>query len=84
MVKPIKADCAAAKYVDDTMVLRRLGEEAAAAHGITREQIKRDHLNPDEIAVEKLAQGPYQQWIHFKDGSDAAQVRGSKRWEVWR
>lgn len=79
-------DSMAARYVDDVQVLQRLGAEAAGAHGITREQIRADHLSDERITTEvnTHGHGPYSKWIHFPDGSDAGQVRGSKRWEVWR
>lgn len=72
----------AMKFVDDTAVFRRLGDEAAG-YGITadtiREQIK-------GLAAEPLNGNPaarYQKFVTFRDGSCAAQVRGSRRWEVW-
>lgn len=81
MVK-IKADTKAAKFVDDTAVFRRLGEDAAQ-YGITadtiREQIK-------GLAAEPLngnAASRYSKFVTFRDESCVAQVVGSRRWEVW-
>jgi len=72
----------AMKFVDDTAVFRRLGDEATA-YGITsdtiREQIK-------GLVAEPLNGNPHsrhQKFVTFPDGSCIAQVRGSRRWEVW-
>lgn len=71
----------AERYVDDVQILQRLGD-AAAQHGITRESIR--ELLVDVSAPEPLQHGPYSKFIVFPDRSIAAQVRGSKRWEVDR
>lgn len=68
-------------YVDDVQILQRLGD-AAAQHGITRESIKAQLT--DVSAPETLHGGPYQKFIVFPDKSIAAQVRGTRRWEVDR
>ncbi len=79
-------DSMAAKYVDDVQVLQRLGEEQSRMIGITRAGIRTTHLSDERITTEdnSAGNGPFSKWIHFPDGSDAGQVRGSRRWEVWR
>lgn len=75
-------DTQAMKFVDDTAVYRRLGDEAAD-YGITADTIK------DQIAGLKAESLPhnkdsrYAKFVMFYDGSCAAQVRGMRRWEVW-
>lgn len=70
------------KFVDDTAVYRRLGDEAAD-YGITADSI-REQING--LTAEPLNGNPqarYQKFVMFRDKSCAAQVRGSRRWEVW-
>lgn len=79
---PDKPDTLAAKFCDDTAVFRRLGDEAAD-YGITadtiREQIKGLKAEP----LGHNAASRYSKFVTFRDGSCVAQVRGSRRWEVW-
>lgn len=85
MVTPvkIKADTQAAKFCDDTAVYRVLGPEVAAQHGVTTERIQKQIKG---LAAEPLNGNPasrYTKFVTFRDGSCVAQVRGSRRWEVW-
>lgn len=72
----------AMKFVDDTAVFRRLGDEAAH-YGITadtiREQIKGLVAEP----LNGYQGSRYGKFVMFRDQSCAAQVRNSRRWEVW-
>lgn len=75
-------DSKAMKFVDDTAVYRRLGDEAAA-YGITADSIRKQIAG---LTAEPLNGNPaarYQKFVTFDDGSCIAQVRGSRRWEVW-
>ena len=74
------AQTEAEDFVDATTVFRILGDEAAN-YSITSESI-RDMLV--DVQTEQLARGPYSKFIMFRDKSMAAQVRGSRRWEVDR
>lgn len=79
----IKADTQAARFVDDTAVYRVLGPEVAAQFGVTSERIKKQI---GDLVAEPLHGNPharYQKFVTFRDGSCAAQVTGSRRWEVW-
>lgn len=70
----------AMKFVDDTAVFRRLGDEAAG-YGITTDTIKAQIAG---LTAESLdSPGRYSKFVTFRDGSCIAQVRGSRRWEVW-
>lgn len=80
---PNKPDTRAAKFVDDTAVFRVLGPEAAAQHGVTAERIKKQI---EGLVAEPLVLNPasrYSKFVTFSDGSCAAQVLYSRRWEVW-
>jgi hypothetical protein len=80
---PNKADTKAAKFVDDTAVYRVLGPETAAQHGVTADSIKAQIVG---LAAEPLvgnADSRYSKFVTFPDGSCVAQVKGSRRWEVW-
>lgn len=79
----IKADTKAARFVDDTAVYRVLGAEVAAQFEVTQERIRKQI---EGLAAEPLNGNPaarYTKFVTFRDGSCAAQVRGSRRWEVW-
>lgn len=78
----VKTETKATKFVDDTAVLRRLGDEAEH-YGVTAGSI-RDQIKG--LVAEPLNGNPaarYQKFVTFSDGSCVAQVRGSRRWEVW-
>lgn len=80
---PNKADSKAAKFVDDTAVFRVLGPEAAAQYGVTAESIK---AQIEGLVAEPLVannDSRYSKFVTFPDGSCVAQVKGSRRWEVW-
>lgn len=75
-------DSKAMKFVDDTAVFRRLGDEAAA-YGITADSIRAQIAG---LAAEPLIgnkEARYQKFVTFPDGSCVAQVKGTRRWEVW-
>lgn len=83
LAAPNKADTKAAKFVDDTAVFRVLGEEKARELGVTRERIAAQIKG---LEAEPLVGNPharYSKFVTFPDGSCAAQVLGSRRWEVW-
>lgn len=78
-----KPDSKAAKFVDDTAVFRVLGADVAAQFGVTAERIKAQITG---LAAEPLGHNNecrYSKFVMFPDGSCAAQVKGSRRWEVW-
>lgn len=77
-----RGDTQAMTFVDDTAVYRRLGDEAAD-YGITQDSIRAQIAG---LAAEPLNGNPhsrYTKFVTFPDGSCVAQVRGSRRWEVW-
>lgn len=72
----------ATKFVDATALLRLLGEDkTVGGHGVTRDSITSMLI---DVAKEDFNGGPYSCWLTFRDGSCAAQVRASKRWEMYR
>lgn len=79
---PNKADSLAAKFVDDTAVFRRLGDEAAD-YGITADTIRAQIQGLKAEPLGHNAAARYSKFVTFPDGSCVAQVVGSRRWEVW-
>lgn len=78
-----KSDSLACKFVDDTAVFRVLGEERAAELGVTRERIAAQIKG---LVAEPLGHNDhcrYSKFVTFPDGSCVAQVKSSRRWEVW-
>lgn len=72
----------AERFVDASAVVRLFGDNGAATLGITREVVQ--EMLVDVSPPEMMQRGPYSKFIMFPDKSLAAQVRGSKRWEVDR
>lgn len=72
----------AMKFVDDTAVFRRLGDEAAH-YGITADSIREQIAGLKAEPLNGYQQSRYGKFVMFRDGSCVAQVRNSRRWEVW-
>jgi hypothetical protein len=79
----IKAETKAAKFVDDAAVFRVLGADEAARHGVTADSIKAQLKNLDAEPLVGNPHARYSKFVTFRDKSCAAQVSGSRRWEVW-
>lgn len=82
LAAPDKPDTLAAKFTDDTAVFRRLGDEAAD-YGITADTIREQIKGLKAESLGHNAASRYSKFVMFRDGSCVAQVRGSRRWEVW-
>lgn len=80
---PNKADSKAAKFVDDTAVYRVLGAEVAAQFGVTPERIQAQIKGLTAEPLGHNNECRYSKFVTFPDGSCAAQVKASRRWEVW-
>lgn len=81
-MKKIKAENQATKFVDDTAVFRRLGDEAAD-YGITADTIRAQITGLKAEPLHGNDTCRYSKFVTFRDGSTVAQVNGSRRWEVW-
>lgn len=78
-----RADSKAARFVDETAVFRVLGADAAAQHGVTPETISKRIAGLKAEPLHGNAASRHSKFVTFTDGSTAAQVVASRRWEVW-
>lgn len=83
LAAPNKSDSKACRFVDQAAIIRVLGDEKAAELGVTRESVAAmvKGLVPEPLGTNPHAR--YSKFVTFSDGSCAAQVISSRRWEVW-